>query len=206
MASRLASTFVCLLTVTLFLNFSQCYFVTVGAHTEECFFERVKADTKMGLIFEVAEGGFLDIDVKITGPDEKVIYKGERESNGKYTFSAHMDGVYSYCFSNAMSTMTPKVIMFSMEIGDPPKATQDKESEATHNKLEEMIKELSTSLTSVKHEQEYMAVRDRIHREINESTNSRVVLWALFEAGVLVCLTLGQVYYLKRFFEVRRVV
>ncbi|XP_023210190.1 transmembrane emp24 domain-containing protein 2-like [Centruroides sculpturatus] len=76
-----------------------------------------------------------------------------------------MDGVYSYCFSNAMSTMTPKVIMFSMEIGDPPKATQDKESEATHNKLEEMIKELSTSLTSVKHEQEYMAVRDRIHRE-----------------------------------------
>ncbi|GFY75607.1 transmembrane emp24 domain-containing protein 2 [Trichonephila inaurata madagascariensis] len=74
------------------------------------------------------------------------------------------------------------------------------------NKLEEMIKELSTSLTSVKHEQEYMAVRDRIHRGINESTNSRVVMWAFFEAVVLVTMTLGQVYYLKRFFEVRRVV
>lgn len=49
-------------------------------------------------------------------------------------------------------------------------------------------------------------VRDKIHRSINESTNSRVVLWSTFEALVLVLMTIGQVYYLKRFFEVKRVV
>ncbi|XP_059079406.1 transmembrane emp24 domain-containing protein 2-like [Tigriopus californicus] len=186
---------------------SMAYFITVDAHAEECFFDKVKMGTKMGLMFEVAEGGFLDIDVRIEGPDGKVVHQGERESNGKYTFAAHMDGVYKYCFSNQMSTMTPKIVMFSMDVGESPSDNTNADGdEPSHNKLEDMIKELSTALTGVKHEQEYMSVRDRIHRAINENTNSRVVMWSFFEALVLVAMTLGQVYYLKRFFEVRRVV
>lgn len=67
-----------------------------------------------GLSFEIAEGGFLDIDVTITGPDGAEIYRGERESSGMYTFSAPVSGRYTYCFSNKMSTMTPKVRLFSL--------------------------------------------------------------------------------------------
>uniref|UniRef100_E2J7F2 Transmembrane emp24 domain trafficking protein 2 n=1 Tax=Triatoma matogrossensis TaxID=162370 RepID=E2J7F2_9HEMI len=179
------------------VNLSQAYFVTVDAHAEECFFDKVEQGTKLGLMFETSEGGFLDIDVKIVGPDGGIIYQGERESTGKYTFSAHKSGVYTYCFSNQMSTMTPKVVMFNMEIGEAPSADKD---EGDHNKMEVMIKELTTALTGVKHEQEYMTVRDRIHHGINEATNSRVVLWSIFEAVVLIAMTIGQVYYLKRFF------
>ncbi|KAJ3652087.1 hypothetical protein Zmor_018083 [Zophobas morio] len=192
-----------LLTLTC-VSSSYGYFITVDAHAEECFFDKVETGTKMGLTFEIAEGGFLDIDVRIVGPDNKVIYQGERETSGKYTFSAHTPGTYTYCFSNKMSTMTPKVVMFNMAIGESPKA-EAQEGENT-NKLEDMIRELSASLTGVKQEQEYMQVRDRIHRSINESTNSRVVMWSFFEALILVAMTVGQVYYLKRFFEVRRVV
>ena len=41
------------------------YFIHVDANAEECFFDKVSSGTKMSLMFEVAEGGFLDIDVKV---------------------------------------------------------------------------------------------------------------------------------------------
>lgn len=158
---------------------AQSYFVTVDAYAEECFFDKAEAGTKLGeynfshcvrfillislvgLMFETVEGGFYDIEVKINGPDGKPIHAGEKESSGKYVFAAYMTGIYTYCFSNMMSTVTPKVVMFTMDIGEAPKGTVGavNESEAGHTKLEDMIRELSGTLTSVQHEQEYMHVR-----------------------------------------------
>ena len=43
------------------------YFLVIDAHAEDCFFDRVSSGTKMGLTFEVVDGGFLDIDVMIKG-------------------------------------------------------------------------------------------------------------------------------------------
>ena len=40
--------------------------VEVDAHAEECFFDNIKSGTKVGVNFQVAEGGFLDIDVKVS--------------------------------------------------------------------------------------------------------------------------------------------
>ncbi|CAM4837710.1 unnamed protein product, partial [Rotaria magnacalcarata] len=166
------------------------YYVVVDAHSDECFFEKLTSGTKLLLTYEVIEGGFLDIDVKITGPDQKEIYRGDRESSGKTTFSAHMDGTYTICFK---AGDTPK-----LEVGS---GTAGENITLHHNKLEELVAELSASLTNVKHEQEFMEVRERIHRAINENTNSRVVMWSCFEAFILLAMAFGQVYYLKRFFE-----
>ena len=43
------------------------WFFQIDANEEDCYYDRVKSGTKMGLIFEVSEGGALDIDVKIEG-------------------------------------------------------------------------------------------------------------------------------------------
>lgn len=48
------------------LHSAHGYFVNVDAHAKECFFDRVNSGMKMGLTFEVVEGGFLDIDVQVT--------------------------------------------------------------------------------------------------------------------------------------------
>jgi len=186
------------------LRFSESYMVTIDSGAQDCFHE---FGPKLSLMFEVIEGGFNDIELRITDPQGKVIHEGT-EKSGKYTFgSGEPEAKYTYCFINEKVSMSPKTIMFNMDVLDGGRvAGAPNESEVGHNKLEDMIRELGAGLTSVKHEQEYMHVRDKFHREVNESTNSRVVLWSTFEALVLVIMTVGQVYYLKRFFEVRRVV
>lgn len=182
----------------------EAYITTLDAHSEECFYEKAIAKTKLGFTFEVIEGGFLDIDISIYDPDGRMIHQEPKTSSGKYTIEADKDGPYKYCFSNKMSTVTPKVVMFSIETARQVQykltGSQD------HEKLNEMVKELSASMTGVKHELDYLTVRDRIHRRINDSTNSRVVVWTWVEFLILLSVSLGQVIYLKRFFEVRRAI
>lgn len=183
---------------------TEAYITTLDAHSEECFFEKAIASTKLGFTFEVIEGGFLDIDVSIFDPDGNMIHQEPKASSGKYTIEANKDGAYKYCFSNKMSTVTPKVVMFSIETA---RQVQHKLSGAQdQEKMNDMIKDLTNSMSSAKHELEYLLVRDRIHRQINESTNSRVIVWTWVEFLILLGVSLGQVIYLKRFFEVRRVI
>lgn len=90
------------------------------------------------LAFDIQAANHLFESLQIFGPDERVIHSLERESNGKFTFAAHMDGVYRYCFSNKMSTMTPKIVMFTVDIGEKPKQEENMEGDgnfATHGLL-----------------------------------------------------------------------
>ena len=50
---------------------------------EECFHEYVKNGDKINMMYEVAEGGFLDIDVRIINARNALVYDKQRETSGK---------------------------------------------------------------------------------------------------------------------------
>lgn len=68
--------------------------------------------------------------------------------------------VYLFIRNTTECLHSIQVVMFNLEVGEAPnKPSSDKEDEVNHNKLEDMIKELATTLKTVMHEQEYMQVK-----------------------------------------------
>ncbi|RUP44958.1 hypothetical protein BC936DRAFT_148795 [Jimgerdemannia flammicorona] len=191
---------VCLLLACL-LHCATAATVVVPAHAKECFFEELKQGDRMTITFQVGEGGNLDIDFWVSDPIDHVIQSGVRESTGTHSLQAEIPGRYTYCFSNQMSAMTDKSVSFNIY------GLKHVEDASEHiDPLKREIRELADSMSSVKDEQEYIVIRERQHRDTAESTNSRVVWWSLLQTVLLIAVCLWQVFYLKRFFEVKRVV
>ena len=60
---------------------------------------------------------------------------------------------------------------------------------------------MANGLQSVKDEQEYIVLRERVHRNTAESTNDRVKWWSIIQAIVLFAVVAWQIYYLKVFIQ-----
>lgn len=187
------------LALFLLIQSIHCHLITIDPYQEDCFHENLKKNTKIKFTFEVLDGGSLDIELTIRDPTNSVIHTESGQSSGRYNIEANLDGPYTYCFANKLSSQAMKIVMFDVEFTDS-KSGSDHEQD----KLQNMVTELSALVTGVKHEMDFLAARDRIHRRISERTNSRVSLWSMFEVLLTLIVAVGQTYYLKRFFEVRR--
>jgi len=191
------------------IGLTHAFSFDVGAKSEGCFYEVVEKDQPVGVLFQVIAGGFLDIDVRIFGPDARQIYTGTRETDGRYSFTAHISGTYTFCFSNAMSTVTPKTVDLSVTVGGVSEyETQaaDIASDAEISPLSASVIQLSDAITAIANDQKYLKMREEAHRNTNESTNSRVLWWSIFEMVALIAMSIWQIYYLRRFFEDKRAI
>ncbi|GAM87761.1 hypothetical protein ANO11243_057880 [Dothideomycetidae sp. 11243] len=180
--------------------------IPLKAHTKECFHEQLHTDDKMTVTFQVGDrefggAGNLDIDFWIQNPQGQNQIHESSVSSGDHSFTASQDGKYTYCFSNEYWSATSKEVSFNVHgIVYVP------ESEAPRDPIEKEVKQLTELLYQVKDEQSYIVVRERTHRNTAESTNARVKWWSVFQLGVLIGEGVFQVWWLKRFFEVKRVV
>ncbi|QIX01589.1 hypothetical protein AMS68_007106 [Peltaster fructicola] len=159
----------------------------------------------MTVTFQVSDrefdsAGNLNIDFWVQAPS-KFVTNERGVSSGDHSFTAEEDGRFTYCFSNEGWTATTKEVSFNVHgIVYVP------ENEAPQDPLEKEVKEMSELLALVKDEQGYIVVRERTHRNTAESTNARVKWWSIFQLGVVLGIAGFQVWWLRRFFEVKRLV
>nr|CAE47873.1 endosomal p24b protein precursor, putative [Aspergillus fumigatus] len=190
--------------------------IQLKAHSRECFHETLHKDDKMTVTFQVGDrefggSGNLEIDFWVGPLKLKLVedplknrqYFRQAVSSEDYSFTAHADGKYVYCFSNEGWTSNSKEVSFNVHgivyVPEHELAQDPLEVEANSFFA---VRKLSEALAQVKDEQSYIVVRERVHRNTAESTNARVKWWSIFQLAVLIGEGIFQVWWLKRFFEV----
>jgi hypothetical protein len=121
--------------------------------------------------------------------------------HGDELIKVDSNGKYYYCFSNERSSRVDVDVSFNVHGVKYIDA-----SDARSNTLDYAIQRLSQLTDDVRAEQSYLVMRERTHRNTAESTNDRVKWWSVFQIAVVAINSLFQIYYLKRFFEVKSVV
>ncbi|RDA95979.1 hypothetical protein CP533_5875 [Ophiocordyceps camponoti-saundersi (nom. inval.)] len=180
--------------------------IVLPAHGLECFHENLHREDTMTVTYQIGDrefgsAGNLDIDFWITNPVGGYEIHEKTVSNGDHSFTAKHDGKYTYCFSNQHWGATSKEVSFNVH-----GIVYVSESDMPSDPIEVEVRHLSELLAQVKDEQQYIIVREHTHRNTAESTNARVKWWNLFVIGVVVGESLFQIWWLRRFFEVKRVV
>ncbi|KAI8363794.1 emp24/gp25L/p24 family/GOLD-domain-containing protein [Choanephora cucurbitarum] len=189
--------------IVLWLQVMYAMYIDIQPGTVECFYENLEMGEKLTVSYEVGEGGNLDIDFWVKDPDDSIIISDTRATTNTHSFQANIVGKYVYCFSNEFSSSSEKIVGFNVH--ENIQKMHETMKEHT-DPLEKEIAELAESIFAVKAQQEYIVVREKQHRDTAESTNARVKWWSIGQVILLVSVCVWQVYYLKRFFEVKRAV
>eukprot|EP01006_Ploeotia_vitrea_P031855 TRINITY_DN6414_c0_g1_i1.p3 TRINITY_DN6414_c0_g1~~TRINITY_DN6414_c0_g1_i1.p3 ORF type:complete len:211 (+),score=123.61 TRINITY_DN6414_c0_g1_i1:1-633(+) len=179
---------------------AQAITTRIDASAEQCFFEEIERGEKVLGSFNVASGGFLDIDVRVYGPDNNIVFEMERQTDGSFNFVANEQGVHRLCFGNTMSTVTSKEVSFNLYVGTSLSSHGVAKTEHL-SPLETSVLMLSEGLKAVENEQNYLTVRNRACKLTNESTHGRVWFWSSLNTVAAVAMGLYQVYFLRKLVE-----
>lgn len=212
--------------VTLFL-LSQFFLQVWGYSVEllpgvkDCFIIMASVGSPVTGSFEVIHPDSKYIKVRVTNPKGFLHYEkqskeglgeeaeaqqvakdgGEESSEGFFSFDAEVDGEHTMCIANG-DEMTndgvTRLIAFNF------RANADSEKDYQFVGLQSELADLREGLDLLKDHQSYMNQREDVHKDSVERIYSKVLLWTVLEAIILVGLAIWQIVYIRGFFEVKR--
>lgn len=156
-------------------------------------------------ILQVVTGGNYDVDIKISGPGERVIYTQNRKQYDSVDFDAHETGEYIFCFSNEFSSFSHKIIYFDFIVGEEAPLTDEIGAHQTAlTMLESSTVRIHEALRLVEDYQTHHRMREATGRNTAEFLSERVQYWSLGESILFVLIGLLQVFVLRRFFTEKK--
>jgi len=171
----------------------------------QCFHEVIDKGVKCTIEFQVVTGGNYDVDMELTAPDGRSLYKDVKKQYDSFTWTAETKGEYKFCFSNEFSTFTHKVVYFDFQVGDEPPLTGGMGQKASAmTQMESSAVTIHEALKVVIDYQTHHRLRESQGRAFAEMVNERVQYWSVGEFIIILIVGIGQVMVLKSFFTEKR--
>ncbi|CDW57375.1 EMP24 GP25L domain containing protein [Trichuris trichiura] len=151
----------------------------------------------------------LGMHVEVTDPDGHVMLSRLYTNEGRVTFTSSKPGEHVIClFSNSTRWVSGTMLRvdFNVQVGDH---AQDYAKIAVKERLNDLqlrIRQLIDQVDQMSKEQNYQRYREEMFRQLSESTNQRVLWWAIAQTAVLILTGIWQMRHLKGFFEAKKLV
>jgi len=179
---------------------------------EKCFKEDLQHDTVVLGEYKLASSFNTYTTIRVFDAVGVEVWKTENAADGTFAFTTDHPGEITVCFLDLpkpgaiVATYNKRQVAFALKTGVEAKdysvvAKKDdlKPLELEVLKLEDVVEELNADLR-------YLKNREGALRDTNESTNSRILWLSLLSITTLVVLGVFQIYYLKRYFQQKKLI
>jgi len=178
---------------------------------EKCFFEDLPHDTVVLGHYTLAPSFSTITSIQVWDSEENEVWKTDDALNGTFAFTTEHSGEISICFYDRFKpgmTGPPskRQVTFGLKSGHEAKdyssiAKKDdlRPLELEMIKLEDLVLELNADFR-------YLKSREGDMHSTNESTHQRVLWLSIFSLTTLVSLGIFEIYYLKRYFQQKKLI
>ncbi|KAA8536535.1 hypothetical protein F0562_029013 [Nyssa sinensis] len=148
------------------------------------------------------------ISAKVSSPYGNNLHHNENATHGQFAFTTNEAGNYLTCFWVDGHHSGSGDVSLNLEWRTGI-AAKDWESVARKEKIEGVeleLRKLEGAVEAIHENLIYLKSREAEMRTVSEKTNARVAWFSLLSLGVCVAVSVMQLWYLKRFFQKKKLI
>ncbi|CAA2983622.1 transmembrane emp24 domain-containing p24delta3-like [Olea europaea subsp. europaea] len=170
-------------------------------------------DNDGAVILNITSGGHDSYDggniqQNVTSPYGNNLHHQENVTHGQFAFTTTESGNYLACFwkDNSRNGGGNMNVGLEWKTGI---ATKDWDSVAKKEKIEGLeleLQKLEGAVEAIHENLIYLKDREAEMREVSERTNARVGWFSIMSLGVCIVVSISQLFYLKRYFQKKKLI
>lgn len=204
----------------------QCYlmlaaamYFDLGELEEKCIIEEIPEDMLVTGHFLLepwdsmmsSHSPHLGVTVTVRDPNYEVQMSKRYGKFGKFTFTAHASGQHFFCFQTnstrfAVFAGEKLKLHLDIQIGEHLIDHNTEKTKGSMENLENSLSHLRDQMMFIIKHQEYQREKEEEFRQISETTNSKVLWWAVVQTSILLSVGFWQMKRLKDFFIAKKLV